>query len=67
MIFRIDDTNVEKEKDEYVNSIIEDLKTLGVKWHGDITHTSDYFDYLIEKAEELIKEGKAYCDPTPVD
>lgn len=67
MIFRIDDTNVDKEKDEYVESIIEDLKTLGVKWHADITHTSDHFDYLQAMAEELIKEGNGYCDPTPVE
>ncbi|EGR33496.1 hypothetical protein IMG5_051190 [Ichthyophthirius multifiliis] len=65
MIFRFDDTNVEKEKEEYVQSIIDDLKTLGVQWTGEITHTSDYFDYLIEKAEELIKKGLAYCDNTP--
>lgn len=67
MIFRIDDTNVDKEKVEYVESIKEDLVTLGVKWDGHITHTSDHFDYLIAKAEELINDGLAYCDNTPVD
>lgn len=67
MLFRLDDTNVENEKDEYVESIKEDLVTLGVKWDGKITNTSDYFDYLVGKAEELISEGLAYCDNTPVE
>lgn len=50
-----------------MESIKEDLVTLGVKWDGPISHTSDHFDYLIGKAEEMIIEGLAYCDNTPVE
>ncbi|KAL3695636.1 hypothetical protein R1sor_009712 [Riccia sorocarpa] len=64
LIIRFDDTNPTKEKDEYVESILQDLDTLGVK--GDaLTYTSDYFEELQQMAEKLIKEGKAYVDDTP--
>jgi glutamyl-tRNA synthetase len=64
LIIRFDDTNPSKEKDEFIESILKDLKTLGVV--GDvITYTSDYFDQLQEAAEKLIREGKAYVDDTP--
>jgi glutamyl-tRNA synthetase len=66
MIFRFDDTNPTKEKDEYVQSILEDVKALGITWEK-LTYTSDYFDYLLEKLKELITKGKAYCDNTPVE
>jgi len=60
---RFDDTNPEKEEDEYVHAIQEDVKWLGFDWAGDIHYTSDYFDQLHEWAVFLIKEGKAYvCD-----
>jgi glutaminyl-tRNA synthetase len=60
---RFDDTNPEKEEDEYVQAIQEDVKWLGFDWAGDIHYTSDYFDQLHEWAIYLIKEGKAYvCD-----
>ncbi|XP_024365597.1 glutamate--tRNA ligase, cytoplasmic [Physcomitrium patens] len=63
LIIRFDDTNPAKEKDEFVESILHDLETLGVK--GDvITYTSDYFPQLMEMCEKLIKEGKAYVDDT---
>jgi glutamyl-tRNA synthetase len=63
LIIRFDDTNPSKEKDEFVDSILQDLETLGVK--GDvITYTSDYFPQLMEMCEKLIKEGKAYVDDT---
>lgn len=45
MILRFDDTNPSKEKDEYVQSIIEDLKTLGISY-DQLSYTSDYFDKL---------------------
>ena len=48
MILRFDDTNPTKEKDEYVESIVEDVKTLGITWEK-LTYTSDYFDYLFER------------------
>ncbi len=60
---RFDDTNPEKEEDEYVQAIQEDVKWLGFDWAGDIHYTSDYFDQLHEWAVHLIREGKAYvCD-----
>ncbi|KAG0592616.1 hypothetical protein KC19_1G267300 [Ceratodon purpureus] len=63
LIIRFDDTNPSKEKDEFVESILHDLETLGVK--GDvITYTSDYFPELMTMCEKLIKEGKAYADDT---
>lgn len=62
---RFDDTNPAKEGDEYVNSIIEDLKWLGAEPTGGIFYGSDYFDKCYEYAVKLIKDGKAYvCDLT---
>jgi hypothetical protein len=64
LIIRFDDTNPSKEKDEYEESIIADLKSLGVV--GDrVTHTSDYFELMDEYAVKMIKEGKAFMDNTP--
>ena len=63
---RFDDTNPEKESQEYIDSIIEDVTWLGFKWGGDIRYTSNYFDQLHAWAVELIKQGKAYvCDLNP--
>jgi len=59
---RFDDTNPTKEEEEYVNSIIEDVKWLGFDWDGDICYTSDYFQQLYDWAIEFIKKGKAYVD-----
>jgi glutaminyl-tRNA synthetase len=58
---RFDDTNPEKEEQEYVDSIMEDVKWLGFKWDG-LFYASDYFDQLHEWAVKLIKDGKAYVD-----
>lgn len=57
---RFDDTNPEKEEDEYVQAIIDDVKWLGFQWSGDIRFASDYFGQLYEWAQYLIREGKAY-------
>lgn len=63
---RFDDTNPEKENQEYVDSIKEDVKWLGFTWNGEPRYASDYFDQLFDYALGLIKEGKAYvCDLTP--
>lgn len=62
---RFDDTNPTKEEEEYVNSIIEDIKWLGFDWEGRLYYASDYFDQLYEWAEKLIKDGKAYVDDQP--
>lgn len=63
---RFDDTNPEKESDEYVRSIIEDVKWLGFDWGDRLYYASDYFDQLYEYAVQLIKDGKAFvCDLSP--
>lgn len=60
---RFDDTNPEKEEQEYVDSIIEDVKWLGVDFEDRILFASDYFEQMYLWAVELIKKGKAYvCD-----
>ena len=62
---RFDDTNPSKEEQEYVDSIIEDVKWLGADWQGRLFFASDYFEKMYEYAVELIKKGKAYvCDLT---
>lgn len=60
-ILRMDDTNPEAEKEEYVKGICEDVKWLGYQY-SDLTYTSDYFPRLYECAVELIKMGHAYVD-----
>src|ERR1051325_1686644 len=67
---RFDDTNPEKEEQEYVDSIIDSVRWLGFDWEykgpvgaGDHLYcASDYFGKLYEMAEYLIKVGKAYVD-----
>jgi glutaminyl-tRNA synthetase len=64
---RFDDTNPSKEDQEYVDSIMEDVRWLGFNWDG-LYYASDYFEQLYEWAIELIKKGKAYvCDLTGDD
>jgi glutaminyl-tRNA synthetase len=58
---RFDDTNPEKEEQEYVDAIKEDVHWLGFDWEG-LFFASDYFDQLYEWAIKLIKAGKAYVD-----
>lgn len=63
--FRFDDTNPTKEKTEFVQSIIDDIKWLGADFGDKILFASDYFDDMYEAAIKLIKKGKAYvCDLT---
>ena len=57
---RFDDTNPEKEDDEYVQAIIEDVRWLGFDWAGEPKFASDYFAQLYSWAQHLIREGKAY-------
>ena len=66
MIVRFDDTNPSKEKDEFVENIMKDIKTLGIDY-AKVTYTSDHFDALIKMGTKLIKEGKIYVDDTDVD
>ncbi|WP_028451816.1 glutamine--tRNA ligase/YqeY domain fusion protein [Chitinilyticum aquatile] len=57
---RMDDTNPEKEEDEYVNAIREDVSWLGFNWAGEVRYASDYFQQLYDFAEELIQKGLAF-------
>ncbi len=57
---RFDDTNPTKEKSEFMDSIIEDVKWLGADYGDNLFHASDYFDQMYECAVKLIKKGKAY-------
>jgi glutaminyl-tRNA synthetase len=59
---RFDDTNPEKEEDEYVRSIMEDVRWLGFDWGDRLFYASDYFGKLYDFAIKLIREGKAYVD-----
>ncbi len=62
---RFDDTNPEKEEQEYVDSIIRDVKWLGWDWEDRLYFASDYFAQMHEYAVQLIKKGTAYvCDLT---
>jgi len=59
---RFDDTNPEKESEEYALSIQEDVRWLGFEWNGAVRWASDYFDDLYNFAVELINKGLAYVD-----
>ncbi len=62
---RFDDTNPCKEEQEYVDSIIENVRWLGFDWEDRLFYASDYFDQLCAWAVQLIRAGKAYvCDLT---
>jgi len=61
---RFDDTNPEKEEQEFVDSIKKDVEWLGFKWDKEL-YASDYFQQLYDWAVQLIKEGKAYVDEQP--
>jgi glutaminyl-tRNA synthetase len=64
---RFDDTNPTKEEEEYVNSIIEDVRWLGADFEDRLFFASDYFPELYAWAMELIKAGKAYVDDLSAD
>ena len=60
---RFDDTNPSKEEQEYVDSIIDDVRWIGGDFEDRLFYASDYFDKMYEWAVQLIKAGKAYvCD-----
>ncbi|MDD2685140.1 MAG: glutamine--tRNA ligase/YqeY domain fusion protein [Gallionella sp.] len=59
---RFDDTNPEKESEEYAQSIQSDVRWLGFEWNGEVRWASDYFDALYDFAVELINKGLAYVD-----
>jgi len=68
---RFDDTNPEKENQEYVDSIIENVKWLGFNWNfkkeENLYYASNYFDHMYEAAVLLIKSGFAYVDQQNAD
>ncbi|KAK4769313.1 hypothetical protein SAY86_027463 [Trapa natans] len=64
VILCFDDTNPAKESNGFVDNIIKDVETLGINYEK-LTYTSDYFPQMMEMAENLIKQGKAYVDDTP--
>lgn len=59
---RFDDTNPEKESEEYARAIQEDVRWLGFQWNGEVRWASDYFEQLYGYAVDLIKKGVAYVD-----
>jgi glutamyl-tRNA synthetase len=63
LILRFDDTNPSKEKEEFQDSIVEDLALMGIT-PDKRTHTSDYFQELYEYCVQMLKEGTAYADDT---
>ena len=65
LIVRFDDTNPSKEKDEFVENILHDLKSLEIE-ADHLSYTSDHFPAMLAMAEALIKKGHLYADDTPV-
>ena len=61
VVLRFDDTNPEKEEQQYIDAIKKDISWLGFKWDEE-RFASDYFEQLYLWAIELIKNGKAYVD-----
>ncbi len=59
---RFDDTNPIKEEQEYIDSIIEDVRWLGFDWENRLYYASDYFEQMYGYAAQLIQAGKAYVD-----
>ncbi len=59
---RFDDTNPERETEEFVESIKNDVRWLGFDWGDRLRHASDYFQGMYDCAIELIKRGLAYVD-----
>jgi len=59
---RYDDTNPEKEEEEFVQAIEEDIRWLGFQWEGESRYASSYFNQFYQWAVELVKAEKAYVD-----
>jgi glutaminyl-tRNA synthetase len=64
---RFDDTNPEKESEEYAQSIQDNVHWLGFQWDGNVRWASDYFEQLYQFAVELIQKGLAYVDDLTSD
>ena len=66
LILRFDDTNPDKEKQDFVDNILKDCATLGLDYDK-LTYTSDSFPQLVKLGDKMMKEGKLYVDTTPVE
>jgi glutamyl-tRNA synthetase len=66
MILRFDDTNPEKEGSEFEENIVRDVHDMGVSW-SEVTHTSDYFQQMLELGREMCTSGYVFVDDTPVE
>jgi len=64
---RFDDTNPEKENEEYVQAIQEDIRWLGFDWDDRLYYASDYFERMYECAVTLIEKGLAYVDSQRIE
>ena len=64
---RFDDTNPEKEEQEYVDSIVESVIWVGADFGGKPLYASDYFDFMYQCAEHLVTSGNAYVDSQSAD
>ena len=64
---RFDDTNPAKEEQEYIDSIMNDVRWLGFDWEDRLYYASDYFQQMYDLAVQLIKAGKAYVDDQSAD
>ncbi|RMZ87649.1 hypothetical protein DV736_g5113, partial [Chaetothyriales sp. CBS 134916] len=66
LILRFDDTNTEKENEEFQDAILEDVALLGIK-PDVVSYTSDYFEQIDKYCVQIITEGKAYADDTDAE
>lgn len=66
LIMRFDDTNPAKESSHFEKVILQDLNLLEIK-PDRYSHSSDYFDVILEYCEQLLKKGKAYVDETDTE
>jgi glutaminyl-tRNA synthetase len=64
---RFDDTNPVKEEQEYIDSIMADVRWLGFDWGDHLYHASDYFEQLYAWAVHLIERGMAFVDDLSAD
>jgi glutaminyl-tRNA synthetase len=64
---RFDDTNPEKEEQEYVDSIVDSVNWLGFDFGKQALYASDYFDFMYQAAEYLVSAGHAYVDSQSAD
>ena len=64
---RFDDTNPQKEEEEYIEAIERDVRWLGGEWDGEVRYASNYFEHFYEGAVALIERGLAYVDDSTAE